>query len=816
MFFSVKLICLLFLLCTFCVFLVMAGCGDSYYLGGLPEQLILPELELLSQQMSSIKTALKEARPMERFRKLEQELESYKRLEEQIENTRVEQETAYRNLENRAQQVQAKEEGRKQLEARLQEMEGWCNEYAEERKRLKGQILDLESHLTQLTFREEKRKTTISALKQTLMERDLVIVDLQEKLAGAENVLSSRMTVDREEVEGLSREKEQVMATLDERSRDCSRLGREVHRLMDILSSEKTALYELQQENRELRQKQEASEDDQAKEDVEKWSALVRDKDMEIEVLSQKNSSLLQVVTAMSQQEMVLADLIQERDNLQEQVGMFQADREQFLRALEAKHSEIQEIIQQQMQFPQSSYSKLNKEMEREERRGSEPEETPVTRQVEKAVMVSSSDFGLVPCASGGGGGVSDSGVQEELSGSDHDHDSEDNSKSASLLSQSSFHDEEEDHGEDTQPHLPRASSTPRDSADEEDAGTEDNLVSPISPLFSPDRAPQPEEVRGSYWSDELEQDITFSSRSRIWDDYEDKWPRDGESCSAREYCWQRPHMGSVSDTEVEETVRGCLATETPESTPRASTPAENSHMDLGPLPLSDAPSSLQRTLCTDQTGSSPSRHGFWDSCALASSSTKTRNTDTLSTTAAASCVDAVGEQVTSPLSSVLAPSLDLVSQASAPSSNAHRDNLQPKLNLPSSSNQSCSMVTPPPGSNPDTPASSSDLHQHSYMVNPFSATSTSSDAYRSLHPLRRHVLTETSSPVSRVSLLSQAPAQAQTPEFYSPVPEETGVLPQHARPPETSLSQRTVCPLTPESLGLPQHSRPPNHGAEY
>ena len=30
-------------------------------------------------------------------------------------------------------------------------------------------------------------------------------------------------------------------------------------------------------------------------------------------------------------------------------------------------------------------------------------------------------------------------------------------------------------------------------------------------------------------------------------------------------------------------------------------------------------------------------------------------------------------------------------------------------------------------------------------------------------------------------------------------------MLPPHARPPETSLLQPTVCPLTPESLGQPQ-----------
>ena len=135
-------------------------------------------------------------------------------------------------------------------------MEGRCNEYAEERKKLKGEILDLESHLIQLAFKDEEQKTAISALKQTLLERDLLIADLQEKHASRESVLNEQMTVIREEVKGLRMEKEQAMATLDERSIDCSRLGREVHRLMDILSFEKTTLSKLQQENRELRQKQ--------------------------------------------------------------------------------------------------------------------------------------------------------------------------------------------------------------------------------------------------------------------------------------------------------------------------------------------------------------------------------------------------------------------------------------------------------------------------------------------------------------------------------------------------------------------------------
>ena len=49
------------------------------------------------------------------------------------------------------------------------------------------------------------------------------------------------------------------------------------------------------------------------------------------------------------------------------------------------------------MQISQSSHSNMNKESEREERRSSEPEEEPVTKQVEKAAPVSPSNPNSVP-----------------------------------------------------------------------------------------------------------------------------------------------------------------------------------------------------------------------------------------------------------------------------------------------------------------------------------------------------------------------------------------------------------------------------------
>ena len=51
-----------------------SGRVNMYCLGGYPDHLILPKLELLSQQARSVKTILEEVRTMEKIQKPEQEL----------------------------------------------------------------------------------------------------------------------------------------------------------------------------------------------------------------------------------------------------------------------------------------------------------------------------------------------------------------------------------------------------------------------------------------------------------------------------------------------------------------------------------------------------------------------------------------------------------------------------------------------------------------------------------------------------------------------------------------------------------------------
>ena len=99
--------------------------------------------------------------------------------------------------------------------------------------------------------------------------------------------------------------------------------------------------------------------------------------------------------------------------------------------------------------------------------------------------------------------------------------------------------------------HNPRASSALYDPADSKDACAKDNnlpisfskrLVSSVSPSLSLEGASQQEEEKLSYVSDQQygKDNITFTSRSRIWDDNDDSWPGDGGSSSlSREYSQQ-------------------------------------------------------------------------------------------------------------------------------------------------------------------------------------------------------------------------------------------------------------------------------------
>ena len=200
--------------------------------------------------------------------------------------------------------------------------------------------------------RDESSAIRMETLQKVLSQKDSVISELKDNNASLLKMLEERsMTIygDRTlmelqelqaHVRSLQMEKEQIMSVLNEKSRECSNLKGEVHRLMNVVSAEKSAISKLQQDNHELTKKREDKNSDMQKQALQNLSRIIRDKDLEIEALQQKNGTLLTVLQESSQSGNEINGLMQERENLSKQVAVFQQDREQIIVLLNQKHQE--------------------------------------------------------------------------------------------------------------------------------------------------------------------------------------------------------------------------------------------------------------------------------------------------------------------------------------------------------------------------------------------------------------------------------------------------------------------------------------------
>ncbi|KAH9519644.1 hypothetical protein Btru_003234 [Bulinus truncatus] len=198
----------------------------------------------------------------------------------------------------------------------------------------------------------------ISRLYAEIREKDQALAELQksnaallalfEKGAADKNV-ASQFEVHRLEAElrDLRSEREQLMAVVSEKSRESSSLKLETHRLMTALSASQVALSKLQEDNRELHQRQSSSSldeevDDMRREALANMARLVRDKETELEALKQKNETLLAVLQSSSETQAAnhLAPLLKDKETLTQQLATLTSEREQLIACLTQKHAE--------------------------------------------------------------------------------------------------------------------------------------------------------------------------------------------------------------------------------------------------------------------------------------------------------------------------------------------------------------------------------------------------------------------------------------------------------------------------------------------
>lgn len=146
-----------------------------------------------------------------------------------------------------------------------------------------------------------------------------------------ENNSSIEVKILQEKLKALDLDKNQLLCVLNEKSQECSSLKAEVHKLTNIVASEKQALYKLQQDNCLLKESRDNCDPELTKEAVKKLSQIIRDKDLEIESLKQKNSTLTTLIQDATSIPDHMQSLIEEKENLSKQINVLKADRDKIM-----------------------------------------------------------------------------------------------------------------------------------------------------------------------------------------------------------------------------------------------------------------------------------------------------------------------------------------------------------------------------------------------------------------------------------------------------------------------------------------------------
>ncbi|XP_054986330.1 thyroid receptor-interacting protein 11 [Sorex araneus] len=202
---------------------------------------------------------------------------------------------------------------------------------------------------------DQLSKDEVGKLTQIIEEKDLEIQNLHARIASAsfpQDVVSLQ-----QQLQTFAMERETVLAVLNEKTRENSHLRTEYHLLMDIVSAKEAALNKLQDENKKLSTRFESSEQDMFRETIQNLSRIIREKDIEIDALSQKCQTLLTVLQASGTGNEAggvnsnqFEELLQERDKLKQQVKKMEEWKQQVMTTvqnMQHESAQLQEELQQ-------------------------------------------------------------------------------------------------------------------------------------------------------------------------------------------------------------------------------------------------------------------------------------------------------------------------------------------------------------------------------------------------------------------------------------------------------------------------------------
>ncbi|NWH31765.1 TRIPB protein, partial [Chloropsis hardwickii] len=219
---------------------------------------------------------------------------------------------------------------------------------------------------------DQLSKDEVGKLTRIIQEKDLEIQALNARVSSAsyrQDVLSLQ-----QQLQAYVLEREQVLAVLSEKTRENSQLKTEYRNIMDMVAAKEAALVRLQEENRRLSSRSENSSQDMSRETIQNLSRIIREKDIEIDALSQKCQTLLTVLQTSSTgadngaggvNSNQFEELLQERDKLKQQVKKMEEWKQQVITTVQNMQHESAHLqeelhkLQAQISVESDSTSRL-------------------------------------------------------------------------------------------------------------------------------------------------------------------------------------------------------------------------------------------------------------------------------------------------------------------------------------------------------------------------------------------------------------------------------------------------------------------------
>uniref|UniRef100_A0A673H3Z4 Thyroid receptor-interacting protein 11-like n=1 Tax=Sinocyclocheilus rhinocerous TaxID=307959 RepID=A0A673H3Z4_9TELE len=213
--------------------------------------------------------------------------------------------------------------------------------------------LSLTKQLDQLVVSQNE----LGKLSQMVLQKDLEIQALHARVAGGHG---QDVVFLQQQLQAYAVEREQVLAVLNEKTRENSQLRLDYHRIMDIVAAKEAALLKLQQENQRLSTMSDPSgSQEMFRETIQNLSRIIREKDIEIDALTQKCQTLVSVLQASGGSDSVsggsggvssnqFEELLQERDSLKQQVKKMEEWKQQVIttvRNMQHESAQLQEEL---------------------------------------------------------------------------------------------------------------------------------------------------------------------------------------------------------------------------------------------------------------------------------------------------------------------------------------------------------------------------------------------------------------------------------------------------------------------------------------